>query len=68
MPLYEYECDKCGTTFERRQGFNDAPLQQCPQGHTEVRRVYAPVGIVFKGSGFYMTDYNRTSSNTGEGK
>ncbi len=71
MPLYEYQCGTCGTTFEQLQRFGEAPVQQCPRGHAQVRRVYTPVGIIFKGSGFYTTDYrtssdhNRRSSDTG---
>ncbi len=56
MPLYEYECRTCGTRFEKMQRFSEAPVQTCPQGHDQVKRVYAPVGIVFKGSGWYITD------------
>lgn len=60
MPLYEYECRICGTTFEEHQHFDDAPLQQCPQGHTGVRRVYTPAGVIFKGSGWYITDSRKS--------
>ncbi len=63
MPVYEYECPTCGTTFEQMQHFNDLPLQQCPRGHRGVRRVFTPAGIIFKGSGFYTTDYRRNGSN-----
>jgi putative FmdB family regulatory protein len=68
MPLYEYECRTCGRTFEERQHFGDAPLQQCPQGHPAVRRIYAPAGLIFKGSGWYVTDSRKTpaESNGGE--
>ena len=56
MPLYGYACYTCGTIFEQRQHFDDAPLQQCPLGHSEIRRVYAPAGVIFRGSGWYITD------------
>jgi len=64
MPMYEYECMTCGMHFERRQHFSDPPLQQCPHGHRKVRRVFSPPAIVFKGSGFYVTD-NRSGGNGG---
>lgn len=63
MPLYEYECRKCGVRFERRQSFNEEPVRTCPECGGPVQRLVQPVGIVFKGSGFYVTD-NRTSSST----
>jgi putative FmdB family regulatory protein len=48
--------------FERRQHFSDPPLQQCPHGHREVRRVFSPPAFVFNGPGFYVTD-NRSGGN-----
>jgi len=66
MPMYEYECMICGMRFERRQHFSDPPLQQCPECRGEVRRVFSPPAIVFKGSGFYVTD-NRSGGNGGNG-
>lgn len=68
MPVYEYECPTCGSTFERTQRFTDAPVQQCPSGHTGVRRVFAPAGIIFKGSGFYVTDHRKGNDAKGESK
>ena len=57
MPVYTYECENCGERFEARQSFNDAPLTVCPTCSEEkLYRVIQPVGIVFKGSGFYVTD------------
>jgi putative FmdB family regulatory protein len=56
MPTYEYLCKTCGHHFERMQRFSDAPLTECPQCSGEVRRVIHPAGIVFKGSGWYITD------------
>jgi len=62
MPIYTYRCESCGVQFERRQHFSDEPLKTCPECQTEtLRKVYLPVGIVFKGSGFYATD-NRSPS------
>jgi len=57
MPIYEYECTKCGLRFERKQSIHDQPIKVCPQCAGQVRKVLFPVGIVFKGSGFYKTDY-----------
>jgi putative FmdB family regulatory protein len=56
MPTYEYRCTKCGEHLEVVQSFKDAPLTECPQCAGELRKVYSPVGIVLKGSGFYKTD------------
>ncbi len=62
MPIYTYRCELCGEQFERNQRFSDPPLTWCPDcGKKALRKVYSPVGIVFKGSGFYVTD-NRSSS------
>lgn len=63
MPLYEYQCEACGVRFERRQHMNDEPVTACPECGGEVRRLIQPVGIIFKGSGFYVTD-NRAKSST----
>lgn len=56
MPIYEYECEMCGSRFERFQHFSDEPVQACPDCGGSVTRVIQPVGIIFKGSGFYVTD------------
>ena len=56
MPIYEYECLTCGITFEKRQSFSDELKAECPNGHKETRRLLAAPAIVFKGSGFYVTD------------
>ncbi|MEA3376626.1 MAG: FmdB family zinc ribbon protein [Anaerolineae bacterium] len=63
MPLYEYECESCGVRFERRQHMEDEPVRVCPECGGEVHRLIQPVGIIFKGSGFYVTD-NRAKSST----
>jgi putative FmdB family regulatory protein len=62
MPLYEYECESCGIRFERMQAFSDEPLLECPECSGCVHRVIQPVGIIFKGSGFYITDNRQLSS------
>lgn len=62
MPVYTYRCENCGVQFERTQKFSEPPLAWCPEcGKKELRKVYTPVGIVFKGSGFYATDHRSPS-------
>lgn len=62
MPIYTYRCESCGVQFDRRQKFSDDPLTICPEcGTKTLRKVYLPVGIVFKGSGFYSTDHRSPS-------
>ena len=56
MPVYVYRCDTCGVAFEKKQSVSEAPLCECPECDGHVRRVYQPVGVVFKGSGWYVTD------------
>ena len=63
MPLYEYQCEDCGVRFERLQRMNDEPVTVCPECGGEVHRLIQPVGIIFRGSGFYVTD-NRAKSST----
>ena len=68
MPTYVYACDSCGSQFERFQSFKDEPLQTFPSCASAVRRVFQPVGIVFKGSGWYVSDYtNRGKAETADG-
>ncbi len=57
MPIYTYQCQSCGNVLEKRQSFSDAPLTTCEACSGDLRKVLHPVGIVFKGSGFYNTDY-----------
>ncbi len=64
MPTYVYECEDCGVRFERLQSYSDAPLRDCPECNGHVHRVIQPVGVIFKGSGFYVTD-NKGKSSTG---
>ncbi|GAP22097.1 FmdB family zinc ribbon protein [Leptolinea tardivitalis] len=68
MPVYTYRCESCGVQFEKTQKFSDSPLTRCPEcGKKELRKVYTPVGIVFKGSGFYATDHRSPSGQTRSG-
>lgn len=64
MPIYVYACTNCGERTEAKQGFNDPPLEECPHCAGKLRKMYSPVGIVFKGSGFYSTDAKRSGSTT----
>jgi putative FmdB family regulatory protein len=56
MPTYEYVCADCGRHVEAVQKFSDPPLEECPHCGGKLKRVFHPVGIVLKGSGFYSTD------------
>jgi putative FmdB family regulatory protein len=64
MPIYEYACTACGERTEARQSFTDPPLEECPVCGGKLRKLYSPVGIVFKGSGFYATDSKKGSTST----
>lgn len=64
MPIYVYACTNCGERTEAKQSFTDPPLEVCPLCGGKLRKMYSPVGIVFKGSGFYSTDAKRSSSTT----
>lgn len=61
MPVYVYECDVCGKRFERHRHFGAPHPDTCPDGHTGVRRVFSPPAIIFKGSGFFVTDNARSN-------
>ncbi len=67
MPTYQYACTSCGEQLEAVQRFTDDPLTVCPACGGALRKVFSPVGIVFKGSGFYRTD-SRNGSVPGGGK
>ena len=56
MPVYEYECRKCSLRFEMKRRFHEESHAVCPRCHAEARRIFTPVPIFFKGSGFYVTD------------
>ena len=69
MPIYTYRCENCGVQFERRQKFSDDPLKRCPEcSKNTLRKVYLPVGVVFKGSGFYATDHRSPSGQRSKSK
>jgi putative FmdB family regulatory protein len=62
MPTYEYRCRDCGHTFEIVQRMSDDPLTVCPNCGGELRKVFAPPAISFKGSGFYATDHGKNKA------
>ena len=66
MPTYEYVCRSCGHLFEIVQAMRDDPLTECPECGGELRKVFAPPAISFKGSGFYATDHGKKARSTGE--
>jgi putative FmdB family regulatory protein len=68
MPTYEYACTACGERTEAKQGFDDPPLLECPVCGGKLRKLYSPVGIVFKGTGFYATDGKRKPPKPAEKK
>ena len=62
MPTYEYECTKCKYTFEEFQKITDKPLKKCPKCGSKLRRIITGgIGLIFKGNGFYVTDYKKSN-------
>ena len=62
MPIYTYRCKNCGVQFDIQQKFTDQPMTRCPECNKKtLHKVFQPVGIVFKGSGFYSTDHRSPS-------
>src|ERR1700721_571476 len=68
VPTYQYTCTECGEPVEVVQKFTDDPLTVCTACGGRLRKVFSPVGIVFKGSGFYRTDSRNGSNGDGAGK
>jgi putative FmdB family regulatory protein len=68
MPLYDYECSKCHKIIEVRHGFDERHTEPCPHCGGELRRLFNPAGIVFKGSGFYITDSRKAESKSAPSK
>jgi putative FmdB family regulatory protein len=69
MPVYAYRCESCGIHFERQQSFSEATLKRCPEcNKNTLRKVIGPVGVVFKGSGFYATDHRSPSGMKSKAK
>lgn len=66
MPTYDYQCDKCGNHFERFEKMSDEPLKKCPKCSGKVHRLIGGgSGVIFKGTGFYETDYKKKSKTPG---
>ncbi|MBN2353324.1 MAG: zinc ribbon domain-containing protein [Spirochaetales bacterium] len=69
MPTYEYRCKMCGHQFEAFQRISDEPLKKCPKcGKPVERMISSGMGIIFKGSGFYSTDYKKSKANEAPAK
>jgi putative FmdB family regulatory protein len=68
VPIYEYQCDDCGASFEVMQKMSDEPLVECEKCGGPLRKVLHPVAIHFKGSGFYTTDYGKGSGRRTAGR
>jgi putative FmdB family regulatory protein len=64
MPLYEYQCKKCGHRFEKIQQFSDKPIKKCPKCGGAVEQVISAPAVQFKGSGWYVTDYAKKGSGS----
>jgi putative FmdB family regulatory protein len=68
MPTYEYKCKSCGHSFDVVQSMRDDALTECPECGGELRKVFAPPAISFKGSGFYATDHRKKGSSSSSDK
>ncbi|MER6307179.1 FmdB family zinc ribbon protein [Streptomyces sp. NPDC001657] len=68
MPTYQYQCTACGEGLEAVQKFTDDALTECPSCNGRLKKVFSPVGIVFKGSGFYRNDSRGSSSSSSPAK
>lgn len=66
MPTYEYQCKNCAHRFDLRQGFDADPVETCPLCQSECRRVIHAPPVIYKGSGFYTTDYGRKNFSADE--
>ena len=64
MPLYDYQCSKCQHVVEVRHGFNDTYAEACPACGGEMKRIISPAPVIFKGSGFYITDSRKSSGSS----
>ncbi len=68
MPLYEYECEKCGHRFEKIQKFSDKMVKKCPECGGKVEQMISAPAVQFKGSGWYVTDYaNKSNAPSSDG-
>jgi len=62
MPIYEYQCEKCGAQFEEMQKISDPPLEQCPECDGKLTKLVSKSSFQLKGGGWYVTDYKKDSS------
>ncbi len=62
MPIYEYQCQKCGFRFEKLQRMSDPPPSKCPECRGKIAQLLSPSAVQFKGTGWYVTDYAKKSS------
>ena len=70
MPIYGYRCGSCGHQFETMQSVSSEPLKVCPKCQGKLTKLFYPAGVIFKGSGFYSTDYKgsgKSASSNGSG-
>ncbi len=70
MPTYDYKCDNCGSAFEFFQSMKDDHITLCPEcGHNTLKKMISmPAGLIFKGSGFYLTDYAKKKASSADTK
>jgi putative FmdB family regulatory protein len=68
MPIYEYECEKCGHRFEKIQKFSDPPIEVCPKCGGAVHKMQSAPAFQFKGTGWYVTDYAKSKTDTKDTK
>jgi len=66
MPIYEYQCTSCSNEFELKSSFNGKSDVSCPVCQAQVRRIFSPASIIFKGPGFYTTDNRKNGSHSEE--
>jgi putative FmdB family regulatory protein len=66
LPIYEYQCESCGAVTDIKHGFKDTPNEPCPKCGGSLKRLFNPAGIVFKGSGFYVTDSRKGGETKSE--
>ena len=68
MPIYEYECEKCHSRFEMKRSFWEDGSAKCPECRGKACRIFTSVPVIFKGSGFYVTDHRKNDSVSSDGK
>ena len=67
MPIYSYQCEACDHIFDLRQSFDSKPEHECPECKAIAKRTFHPAAVIYKGSGFYTTDYRKPSPGSSEG-